>query len=157
MIDFKKISRRSFLSKVLYAILTLQIVYLFVKLLDPKRSHTKAKDLFDAGSVSLFEEGRVYPYSVQGFFLHRLNDGGFLAVSSKCTHLGCAVQFSVQNMRFECPCHASAFSQTGEVLSAPATRALDFFNVEIVDNKVLVEIDKPQRREKFLKSQVKYA
>ena len=129
MINFKKINRRSFFSKTLYAILTLQIVYLFVKLLDPKRSHTKSKGLFDAGSVIFFEKGRVYPYSVQGFFLHRLNDGGFLAVSSKCTHLGCAVQFSAQNMRFECPCHASAFSPIGEVLSAPATRALDFFNI----------------------------
>lgn len=156
MISFKKINRRKFLTKTLYAILSLQVVYLFVKLLDPKKFQPQSNNFYEAGDVSLFEKGHIYSFGTEGFFLHRLSDGGFLAVSSKCTHLGCAVQVNSQNHRYECPCHGSAFSVKGEVLSAPATRPLDYFNIKIEDHKVLVDVNNPIRRDQFLKSQVKY-
>jgi cytochrome b6-f complex iron-sulfur subunit len=115
------------------------------------------ENLFEAGEISFFEKGKIYPFSSYMFYLYRLEDGGFLAVSSKCTHLGCTVQYRVNNHRFECPCHASAFNNKGEVLSPPANRALDYFPVSLRNNKVYVDVNHPVRRQKYKRSQVKYA
>ena len=53
-----------------------------------------------------------------------LDDGGFLALHRKCTHLGCTVPWNRAENRFVCPCHASAFDLAGDVVSAPASRAV---------------------------------
>jgi Rieske Fe-S protein len=79
-----------------------------------------------------------------------------MAVSSKCTHLGCTIQFKANHGRFECPCHASAFDTNGEVLSPPATRALDYFPIVFKDNRVLVDTNHPIKRDNFEASQIKY-
>ncbi|HKK69414.1 MAG TPA: Rieske (2Fe-2S) protein, partial [Bacteroidales bacterium] len=105
--------------------------------------------LYDAGNLSFFENGNVYPFSSEKFFLYRMQDGGLIAISSTCTHLGCTVQFKATDNRFECPCHASAFNKQGEVLSPPATRALDYFPVTIENQKVLVDVSRPVRRDQF--------
>lgn len=86
-----------------------------------------------------------------------MQDGGLIAISSTCTHLGCTVQFKATDNRFECPCHASAFNKQGEVLSPPATRALDYFPVTIENQKVLVDVSRPVRRDQFDSSQITYA
>jgi len=52
------------------------------------------------------------------------------AVSRKCTHLGCIIQFREQERIFECPCHTSRFSDHGVVLNGPAKRNLSLYKVE---------------------------
>ena len=52
------------------------------------------------------------------------------AVSRKCTHLGCTIQFREQKRIFECPCHESRFSDRGVVLNGPAKRNLHKYRVE---------------------------
>jgi len=157
MRKIKHINRRNFFRRFLYALLSLQIVYLFVRLLKPGFSVHGKNELYDAGDISLFEKGNVYPFSAEKFFLYRMEDGGLIAISSTCTHLGCTVQFKATDNRFECPCHASAFNKHGEVLSPPATRALDYLPVTIENQKVLVDVNSPVRREKFDPSQIIYA
>lgn len=104
---------------------------------------------FPPGSVTLFTQGR--------FYLVRLQDGGFLALYRVCTHLGCAVPWDPVQGQFVCPCHASAFDQTGAVLNPPAPRPLDLFPVSIADGTVTVDTSRPQRRDRFLPEQVVYA
>jgi Rieske Fe-S protein len=151
-----KINRRKFFKRFLYSLVTLQFIYVLFRLLKPKKEAADIAKFYDAGDVAFFEKGKMYPFGSEQFFLHRLADGGFLAVSSKCTHLGCTVQFNVNNNRFECPCHASAFNTNGEVLSPPATRALDYYPVVFKNNRVLVDVNHPVRRDKHDRSQVKY-
>ena len=71
------------------------------------------------------------------FYLVRLQDGGFLALSSTCTHLECSVPWSEKERKFPCPCHGSVFDITGQVLSPPAPRALDLFPVSIEATRIL--------------------
>ena len=52
------------------------------------------------------------------------------AVSRKCTHLGCKIQFREKERIFECPCHQSRFSDHGVVINGPAKRNLPKFRVE---------------------------
>ncbi len=103
---------------------------------------------FQPGSVTLVRKGHCY--------LVRLEDGGFLALSRKCTHLGCAVSWNATRKRFECPCHGSIFDRTGNVIKSPASRALDRFKVIIAHDVVSVDISTPLRRSRFQEKQVSY-
>ena len=102
-------------------------------------------DRFEPGSVTAFPEGR--------FYLARLEDGGFLALHRECTHLGCTVPWVDAENRFVCPCHASSFDITGDVLSPPAPRPLDLFAVRIENKIVKVDVSQAIKRQRFSASQ----
>jgi cytochrome b6-f complex iron-sulfur subunit len=107
-----------------------------------------ALDQFIPNSVTAFVRGR--------FYLARLEDGGFLALSRKCTHLGCTVPWVADQNRFICPCHGSSFDITGNVISPPAPRALDMYPVIIENDIVKVDTSKPIKRGEFSSEQVAY-
>lgn len=107
-----------------------------------------------AGPVDNFAPGQVTPFAKGQFYLTRLADGGFLALSRKCTHLGCTVPWDDKTKRFACPCHASAFDERGVVLSPPAPRPLDLYAVRIENGIVKVDTSTPILRESFDASQV---
>lgn len=153
----EKITRRTFIKKAIITAVSLELVYVFVNLLKKGSEHKVPAHLFDAGHIELFENGKIYPFSAERFYLSRLQDGGFMAISTKCTHLGCTVQFKTKDNKFICPCHASAFNKHGEVLAPPATRALDLFPITIVNDKVLIDTNKPLKRAKHNSSQITYA
>jgi cytochrome b6-f complex iron-sulfur subunit len=91
------------------------------------------------------------------FYLVRLAEGGFLALTRKCTHLGCTVPWVAQENSFVCPCHASVFDITGSVINSPAPRALDMYPITIENDLVKVDISKPIRRSAFKAEQVVYS
>lgn len=93
-----------------------------------------------AGPIERFEPGSVTAFRDGHFYLVRLQDGDFLALHRKCTHLGCTVPWDTDEQKFTCPCHASAFDMRGEVLSAPATRPLEQFAVRVDNGMVEVDI-----------------
>jgi cytochrome b6-f complex iron-sulfur subunit len=81
---------------------------------------------------------------------------GFLALSRRCTHLGCTVPWDPDKGQFACPCHASVFDIRGDVIQSPAPRALDIFAVSIENNRVKVETGRPIQRRAFDNAQVAY-
>jgi cytochrome b6-f complex iron-sulfur subunit len=85
-----------------------------------------------------------------------MEDGGFLAVSRKCTHLGCTIPWLNKEKRFACPCHGSAFDINGEVINAPAPRALDIYNLFIENRIIKVDTSKPIKRSGFRPDQLVY-
>ena len=79
------------------------------------------------GSVKLF----AYPTESDPAILVRKPDGTFAAFSQKCTHLSCAVYYSAQHNRLECPCHEGYFSvDSGRVLQGPPPRPLPRIRLE---------------------------
>jgi cytochrome b6-f complex iron-sulfur subunit len=100
----------------------------------------EASGIMTAGPVERFPLGSVTAFPEGGFYLARLDDGGFLALSRRCTHLGCTVPWIEEQGRFVCPCHASAFDVHGEVVNPPAPRALDRYEVRIENRIVKVNL-----------------
>lgn len=63
--------------------------------------------------------------------------GEVYAISTVCTHLGCIIHATANG--FECPCHGSGFTSTGEVTKGPAPRALDWLQVSSSGGLVTVD------------------
>ncbi|RUM48087.1 MAG: hypothetical protein DSY80_00225 [Desulfocapsa sp.] len=56
------------------------------------------------------------------------------AVSRRCTHLGCTVNYHEKEKIIECPCHQSRFTAKGVVLHGPAKKNLTRHKVEKLDD-----------------------
>ena len=143
--------------RVLGGIAVLQAGWVAVSALMPKRrpgQPLEGPGVIVAGPVERFEPGSVTAFAEGRFYLTRLADGGFLALHRKCTHLGCSVPWKADEQRFACPCHASAFDIRGDVVNAPAPRALDLFAVTIRDGVVVVDTRQAIRRQAFEPDQV---
>ena len=110
-----------------------------------------------AGRVEEFLPGTVSRIQKGRFYLSRLEDGGFLALWQRCTHLGCTVPWLEAEERFHCPCHSSIFSSKGTVISGPAPRPMDLFPIEIIEGAVVVDTGSPLQRDDLDDSQIIYA
>jgi menaquinol-cytochrome c reductase iron-sulfur subunit len=51
----------------------------------------------------------------------------YIALSSRCMHLGCPVRYVEAAERFICPCHGGVYNFRGEVVGGPPVRPLDRF------------------------------
>jgi cytochrome b6-f complex iron-sulfur subunit len=154
-------SRRTFLWKVwlgLAVVALAEVVWVVVDFLKPRRSRAANDEaVVVAGPVERFESDSVTAFPEGKFYLVRLQSGGFLAVSRECTHLGCTVPWVDDEHRFVCPCHSSAFDIHGDVINAPAPRALDLYEVRIENRVVKVNTANLSRRRAYDASQVTYA
>lgn len=109
-----------------------------------------------AGPMESFPPGSVTEFPEDNFYLIRDQEGGFLAVYSRCPHLGCTVNWNSEKERFLCPCHASSFDIYGDYESKPVPRALDIFPINIDSTLVKVDTSQLQRRESFSRDQLVY-
>jgi cytochrome b6-f complex iron-sulfur subunit len=152
--------RRSFLDRLWKALGILALVEMAAVVtayLAPRKARGGSGEaLVVAGPVAEFTPASVRPFPAGRFYLVRLADGGFLALSSKCTHLGCTVPWNEKEKTFPCPCHASAFDLRGDVLSPPAPRSLDLFPVVIEAGVVKVDTGRRIERSRFEPGQVTY-
>jgi cytochrome b6-f complex iron-sulfur subunit len=155
-------SRRSFLTKLWFALgfvalaEFIAVAFAFLRPAKPEARRENAGAVVTAGAVEGFAPQSVTAFVRGRFYLARLADGGFLALSRKCTHLGCTVPWVEKERRFACPCHASAFDITGNVISPPAPRALDMYAVTIENDIVKVDTSRTLKRGEYNAGQVTY-
>ncbi len=55
----------------------------------------------------------------------------YIAISTRCMHLGCPVRFVEAAERFICPCHGGVYNFEGKVDGGPPVRPLDRFYTEV--------------------------
>jgi Rieske Fe-S protein len=79
-----------------------------------------------AGPVEDLRPGEAMVATVGGRLaaVRRDPEGDLVALSGRCTHLGCAVAFNDDEQTWDCPCHGSRFGLAGEVVQGPATAPL---------------------------------
>ena len=62
----------------------------------------------------------------------------FIAISSRCAHVGCPVNFVQAAGNFICPCHGGVYDFEGKRIGGPPVRPLDRFQTRIRGGKVEV-------------------
>jgi len=62
----------------------------------------------------------------------------FIAVSTRCMHLGCPVRYVGASQRFICPCHGGVYDFQGKVVGGPPPRPLDRFYTRVRGGRVEV-------------------
>ena len=156
MVNQQGQNRRRFHLSVMYAMwavitgaLTLPAA---IYLLAPPRSARKRADWVEAGDIShlqpntpeefVFRKTRLDGWKVSAekstAWVIRKDGGEVVAFTPQCTHLGCAYSYDNKNKEFLCPCHTSTFGLDGKVLTGPAPRALDRYEVQIAGSKLLL-------------------
>jgi menaquinol-cytochrome c reductase iron-sulfur subunit len=64
----------------------------------------------------------------------------WIALSSRCMHLGCPVRWTPAAARFICPCHGGVYDIRGMVTGGPPVRPLDRFYTRLNHATGLVEL-----------------
>jgi menaquinol-cytochrome c reductase iron-sulfur subunit len=62
----------------------------------------------------------------------------YIAISTRCMHLGCPVRFVEAAGRFICPCHGGVYDFTGKVDGGPPVRPLDRFYTRVRNDQLEV-------------------
>lgn len=133
------------------------LVFSFLRPGKPGTGTTASAEIIEAGRTDRFAMGTVTAFPRGRFYLARMEDGAFLAISRACTHLGCTVPWNEKEAKFICPCHASTFDITGAVLLSPAPRALDIYRIVIENDIIKVDTGKRIKRNAFTKKQLTYS
>jgi cytochrome b6-f complex iron-sulfur subunit len=143
--------RRTFLNRlwaVLGALAIVEFGWFSLSILTSKKEKNSIsqKDRFiSPGNIDKFQPSSVTAVPEGRFYLACLDDGSFLALSRRCTHLGCALNWDEGRGIFICPCHGSSFDLAGEVLTPPATRSLDSYPLRIENGVIRVNISRSVR------------
>lgn len=148
-----KVDRRTFQLSVIYGLWAVMsaalalpaAVYLFAP---PRaRKETEWADVGDLNRLPIgtpeevvFRRTRVDGWKVisekNTAWVVRTSENEVIAFAPQCTHLGCAYHWVEQTKEFLCPCHTSTFSIDGRVLTGPAPRPLDRYEVKVENNKL---------------------
>jgi len=84
------------------------------------------------------EAGKTTVYVRQGSEDLGEDTNGYIAVSTRCAHLGCPVRFVRAAGIFSCPCHGGAYDFEGKVIGGPPVRPLDRFYTRVRNGRVQV-------------------
>ncbi|HEX2211701.1 MAG TPA: FAD-dependent oxidoreductase, partial [Longimicrobium sp.] len=91
--------------------------------LDVAKQYLKHSPTFsDADSAAQVAPGTgaVIQRGLHKVAVYRDEQGQAHEMSALCTHLQCVIRWNSQEKSWDCPCHGSRFSPTGEVLTGPA-------------------------------------
>jgi len=159
----ERVSRRGFLRILWIALVSISllevasVIVAFLTSGGRKSSSHQLKGLKVLARLDDIPMGSVTAFRSDKLYLVRMDDGGLLALSLQCTHLGCAITWNKKNREFDCPCHASSFSMGGDVISPPAPRALDTYHLVIEGGQIKVDLNKVVKRKAFSQAQLTYA
>jgi 3-phenylpropionate/trans-cinnamate dioxygenase ferredoxin reductase subunit len=74
--------------------------------------------------------GGVVDLEGQKLAVFKDEEGYLVALSSRCTHMGCTVDWNDVDRTWDCPCHGSRYAVDGEVIQGPAVKSLSVVPVK---------------------------
>jgi menaquinol-cytochrome c reductase iron-sulfur subunit len=86
------------------------------------------------------EAGKTTAYVRRGIAGAPFNEdpNGYVAISTRCAHLGCPVRFVAAARNFICPCHGGVYDFQGKVIGGPPVRPLDRFQTRVRNGEVQI-------------------
>ena len=69
-------------------------------------------------------EAGIVEYNGEKVGVYKNKDGEEFIVSTKCSHLGCQLQWNADELTWDCPCHGSRFDYEGRLIGSPAIKDL---------------------------------
>ncbi len=69
-------------------------------------------------------EGKIIRDGIRKIGVYKNIDGKTFCIKPYCTHLGCELSWNALEKTWDCPCHGSRFSYTGELIYGPAMKNL---------------------------------
>jgi glycine/D-amino acid oxidase-like deaminating enzyme/nitrite reductase/ring-hydroxylating ferredoxin subunit len=94
------------------------------------------------GAVALaHNDARLVKYESYTLGLYKDEKGKLFAVNPSCPHIKCSVGWNGAEKSWDCPCHGSRFSFTGELMTAPARKDLE--TIELIDPELQLQNNKP--------------
>jgi len=86
----------------------------------------------------------IVPFGSERVLVLRDHQGRLRAVSAKCTHEGCTLQYKADESLIWCACHNGRFDLDGRVLSGPPPRALAAYKATgTLETKVVISRNEP--------------
>lgn len=76
------------------------------------------------------DSGALVDINSNRYALYKDSSGDLHVCSANCPHLGCLVKWNHMEKSWDCPCHGSRFSATGELIIGPATHDLKKIDLE---------------------------
>ena len=76
-------------------------------------------------------EARIVDFEGKKMGIYKDALGKVYAIDPGCTHIKCTVQWNDAEKSWDCPCHGSRFSYTGQVLTGPARKDLAVYDVKV--------------------------
>ncbi len=73
-----------------------------------------------------------------GVYIIQQQDGSIVALSNKCTHLSCRVNWKVDAAAYVCPCHDAYFDINGGIIKGPQPRALDKYETKVEESNLFI-------------------
>ena len=90
-------------------------------------------DIAESGKTPVYV--RRYNRAIDG---PKASDLPYVAISNRCTHVGCPVRYVQAARMFVCPCHGGVYGARGQVVGGPPVRPLDRFYTRVVAGRVQV-------------------
>jgi menaquinol-cytochrome c reductase iron-sulfur subunit len=84
------------------------------------------------------EAGKTTAFVRQGSEEFDESPDSYVAISTRCAHLGCPVNYVSASESFVCPCHGGVYDFEGKVIGGPPVRPLDRFQTRVVKNQVQI-------------------
>lgn len=76
-------------------------------------------------------EGAILRIDGHAVAVYKDEAGHTSLFKAHCTHLGCPLEYNAAERSFDCACHGSRFSETGDVIEGPAIKPLERADEEI--------------------------
>ncbi len=142
--ESRQMNRREFLTYAFggaMGLLALQAGVVSFFFMYPRFKAGEFGGLFFMGPESSVPPADAAPIAVSDgkFWWVNVEGEGPKAIYMVCTHLGCLYKWVGENNRFECPCHGSKFTRSGDYIEGPAPRSLDHFELTVEDGEFVVD------------------
>jgi len=116
------------------------LIYPVISFLKPPNVAEANVNSVRAGVASEFANNTstIVKFGRTPILLVRLESGEFRAFTATCTHLDCIVQYRSDFGHIWCACHNGQYDLNGRNISGPPPRPLQVFDVNIVNDEIVV-------------------